>query len=120
MSKAELAKLRDALKDLEPRHRMNPNFQASFLTYPAEDHKFENFYLSTNSGVLDILNEVKPIGSFEDVKANSVTVNLFGYDCKVICLDDLIQIKKTMHRPKDQSILQELLAIKEKLDAKAE
>ncbi len=118
MTKFELTKLRDALKDLEPKHRMNPNVQPSLFDYPNENQIINNFYLKTNSGVLDILNEVKPIGSFERVKENAVTVKLFGYDCKVICLDDLIEIKKSMTRPKDQSTLRELLAVKEALKAK--
>jgi hypothetical protein len=40
---------------------------------------------------------------------------IYGYPCKVISLDDLIEVKRAMNRPKDKSVLQELLLLRERL-----
>ncbi len=117
ITQGELIKLRHALGDLNPKHRMNPNFSPSLLEYPSENQVIDNFYLSTDAGVLDILKEMKPIGSFERIKANAISVKIFGLDCKVICIEDLITIKQSMNRPKDKIVLSELLAVKSRLDS---
>ena len=111
----ELQKLKVALKDLEPKHRMNPSFQPSLDDYPKPGQNLDNYYLKTKSGILDIIKRVDPIGDYEDVKKSAITVQLFGYPCQVISLDDLIKAKSHMTRPKDKSVLQELLAVKAKL-----
>lgn len=115
ITSSELTKLKIALKDLEPKHRMNPNFQPKLEEYPTSGQILDNYYLKTSSGVLDILKKVDPVGSFERIKKNSVEVKIFGYVCKVISLDDLIEVKKHMTRPKDKSVLRELLEVKRKL-----
>lgn len=110
-----LIHLRAALADLAPKHRMNPNFQPSLNEYPPEGQILDNYYLRTNAGVLDILKEVAPAGSFEEIKKRAIEVQVFGYKCKVISIDDLIAIKSVMKRPKDQATLAELLVVKERL-----
>jgi predicted nucleotidyltransferase len=119
MSDENLGKLRGALKGLEPRHRMNPNFQPTLDEYPAPGQKINNYYLRTNSGILDIIEDVRPIGAFERIVARAITVSLFGKKCKVIALDDLIEIKETMTRPKDLATLQELKILRSKIGAKS-
>ena len=116
IDESELQKLKLALKDLEPKHRMNPSFQPSLEEYPKPGQNLDNYYLKTKSGVLDIIKKVDPIGDYEAVKKNAITVQLFGYPCQVISLDDLIKAKNYMTRPKDKSVLQELLAVKRKLN----
>ena len=115
IDESELNKLKEALKDLDPKHRMNPNFQPSLAEYPKLNQQLDNYYLRTKAGVLDIIKKVDPIGSFEELNKNAITVELFGFPCKVIALDDLIQAKKYMTRPKDKSVLLELLEVKKKL-----
>ncbi|MBK9294081.1 MAG: nucleotidyltransferase [Oligoflexia bacterium] len=108
-------KLRQAFKDYHPIHRMNPSFKPSLNDYPKPGQKLENMYLATDIGVLDILENVKPIGDLNCVKAKAIRVKLFGYDCQVISLDDLIEIKKSMPRAKDKTTLAELKHLKSKL-----
>lgn len=116
MTGDNLAKLREALKDLEPQHRMNPNFQPSLNDYPAPGQKITNYYLKTKSGILDIIEDVRPVGSFERIKAKAVSVPLFGRKCNVIALEDLIEVKKSMTRPKDIAILKELQILQRKIN----
>lgn len=108
---AEIEKLRLALKDLHPKHRMNPNFQPSFLTDPKDTSNLRNIYLETDLGVLDIISEVTAIGNFEQVKKNSVTIDVFGQKCRVISMDALIRAKEKMGRPKDRLVVAELRAL---------
>jgi predicted nucleotidyltransferase len=111
----QLLKLREALRDVTPRFRMNPNFKPSFLEHPKRGDELKNIYLETDLGVLDIISELQPVGAFEIVKQRSITIKLYGHPCHVVCLEDLIRIKETMSRPKDKETLLHLRAILKKL-----
>jgi hypothetical protein len=100
ITEAEVEKLRLALNDLHPWHRMN--------------HGVNNIYLKTDLGVLDILSRVPPAGDFEEVKRRSIEVPLYGRRCRVISIDELIRVKESMSRPKDQQTVQELKLIQQK------
>lgn len=115
INEEQVRKLREALKDISPKHRMNPSFKPSFLTHPEKLDGLKNIYLETDLGILDILDEVKPIGNFGTLKAHSITLSLYGQKCRVISLDDLIQVKESMSRPKDKEAALQLKAIREKL-----
>ncbi len=114
----QVAKLRSALKDISPRHRMNPNFKPSFSEFPANLDGVKNIYLETDLGVLDIMSALEPVGDFKRVKENAVTVTLFGYPCKVVSLRDLIHIKETMTRPKDKETLLHLKELLRKTEGR--
>jgi hypothetical protein len=115
ITEEQVAKLREALKDLHPRHRMNPNIRQSFLEYPKEIKGINNIYLETDLGILDILSETQPAGSFDNIRSRSVEISLYGHKCKVISIDDLIKVKESMKRPKDLQAAQELKLIQLKL-----
>jgi len=117
ITEEQLTKLRIALKDLNPCHRMNPNAKHSFLNYPKDSKGFNNIYLETDLGILDILSQTQPAGGFEEIKSRAVEVSLYGYKCKVISIDDLILVKEAMKRPKDLQTVHELQLIKLKLKA---
>jgi predicted nucleotidyltransferase len=112
LSNDEIEKMRKALKDLNPIHRMNLKANVSFQDRPAADEKVQNIYLQTDAGVLDVLSSVTGIGDFEELKKNAISVPLFGKKCWVISLDDLIKAKSAMTRLKDKLVLEELLKIK--------
>ena len=114
MNKNQIRKLKKALQDIHPVHRMNPNFKPSFLKYPKDAEKLNNIYLETDIGVLDILKEATPIGDFKEIKKNAKQITLFGYSCFIMGLDDLIEIKKHLKRAKDRALYKELLEIKKK------
>lgn len=118
MTDEELAKLKAALKDLNPQHRMNKNFQPSLDDFPQKGQKLDNYYLKTNAGVLDIISFVNPVGDFDIIKKNAIEIKVFNNICKVISLDDLIKVKQSMSRDKDKIVLNELLCLKQKLQNK--
>jgi predicted nucleotidyltransferase len=111
ISESEVQKLRMALKDLHPRHRMNPNFKPSFLEEPKTIKGLNNIYLETDLGVLDIISKVSGVGSFEEVKARAIEISIFKHKCKVISIEDLILAKEKLDREKDKIVVKELREI---------
>ena len=105
--------LRECLKDLNPKHRMNPGFKPSFLEIPKENEKLNAIYLETDIGILDILSSVVSVGDYEILKKEAVEIELFGYPCKVISLPHLIASKEALNRDKDKIVLKELYAIRD-------
>jgi predicted nucleotidyltransferase len=93
---------------------MNPNVKHSFLEYPKTVKDTKNIYLQTDLGIFDVLSEVPPAGTFTEIKNRAAEILLYGYNCKVIAIDDLIKIKESMTRAKDIQIAKELKAIKTK------
>lgn len=107
----KISDLRQCLKDIHPKHRMLPQ-KPSFLDVPETASNIKNLYLETDLGIIDIISEVSNVGDFERVKKNAISVPLFGHQCKVISLDDLIKVKKNLGRAKDIALYHELLEIK--------
>ena len=77
-----------------------------------------NFTLTTDIGDVDLLGEIAGIGSYLEVRAASVSVELFGVSCAVLSLDALIAAKRAAGRPKDHTVLPELEALQELRDRK--
>ena len=69
--------------------------------------------LQTDIGEIDLLAEVAGLGSFEDVKRHSITLE--AYERKVATLDlpGLIRAKRAAGREKDLSIIPELESLLE-------
>ena len=84
------------LKDFDPHHRMNPIHKPSFFDEPKEFESLKNIYLETNSGILDIVTLDESLGSFNALKGRALTVSLFGEECHVLSLDDLIRVKELL------------------------
>ena len=72
-----------------------------------------NFTFATDIGDIDLLGEVSGVGDYEDVVADSVSVELFGYRFAVINIGKLIVAKRAAGRPKDLIAVPELEAIQE-------
>jgi hypothetical protein len=114
VSRAEVAKLREALRDLNPRHRLTSQ-KLSFLNNPDPDVDVHNLYLETELGTVDILSSILGVGDFERVRAGSIEIELLGRRCRVISIENLIQAKEALGREKDLLAVKELRAIHEKL-----
>lgn len=110
LSGVTVEKLRTALRDLHPVHRI-ATAGTSFLENPAPGVSVQNLYLQTDLGALDLLGTITGVGDFEQVRASAVEVNLFGRTVKVIGLDALIRAKESVGRQKDLLAAIELRAI---------
>lgn len=116
LTSANVGKLRTALADLQPRHRMTSK-KLSFLDYPPADQSVNNLYLETEGGILDVLSSVLGVGDYQRLRQNAIEVPLFGRKCRVISLEDLILAKEAMGRDKDLLTAKELRAIAAKRKA---
>lgn len=105
-----VARLRAALADWNPKHRMTPQ-RLSFLAFPPVDQPVSNLYLQTDMGVVDILSSILGIGDFERLKQNAEQVEIDGRSYRVMSLNDLITAKEALGREKDLLTAKELRAI---------
>jgi hypothetical protein len=112
LSRENVAKLREVLRDVNPTHRQTPQ-RLSFLDDPSSDVDVKNLYLGTTLGPVDILSSITGVGDYSRVREASVEIEIFGRRCRVISIEDLIRAKESLGRPKDLLAAQELRAILE-------
>jgi hypothetical protein len=105
-----LGKLASALQSVNAKLRNAPPDLPFLLDADTLRHGL-NFTLSTNVGSLDLLGEVRGVGFYEDVIAEAITYEVFGYLFPVIELRRLIVAKRTAGRPKDMIAVVELEAL---------
>ncbi len=77
-----------------------------------------NFRLDTDLGPLDLLGEVRGLGFYPAVLAQSAPGDFLGHAVHVLSLEGLIASKKSAGRAKDKSHLLELEELKKLLDEK--
>lgn len=73
--------------------------------------------LQTDLGPVDVMREVPGIDSFAGLRNRALPMDLGGFIVPVASLDDLIAMKRAANRPKDQSHLLELLALKKLIES---
>src|SRR5215212_11532447 len=107
-----LKQLAEALQSVHARLRNAPE-GLPFILDAETLKRGLNFTFTTDIGDLDLLGEVRGIGSYEAVVAGSIKVELFGYQFVVMDIGKLIRAKRAAGRPKDLLALPELEAIQE-------
>lgn len=75
--------------------------------------EFRMLLIATDLGRLDVLREVQPLGPAESLRSVELEV-VEGRRCQVLDLDQLIEVKAFVGRPKDRIVEQELRAIRER------
>lgn len=113
LTPGNIEKLRKVLADVHPKHRITEK-KPSFLEIPKELDGINNLYLETDVGVLDLISNVIGVGDFSELSKNAIEIKIFGRNCKIISLDDLIKAKTTLKRPKDILVAEELELIRKK------
>jgi len=109
-----MARLLAALRDVHPRNATRPDL-GELKASPEELARYRNLYLLTDIGRLDVLGELPPIGGYAEALVHALKVEIFGSACAVLGLEDLIRIKRSLARPKDQEVAAELEMIRERL-----
>ena len=112
-----ILKLRQVLQPYNPKLRITPK-KLPFLEYPKDISKLKNLYLETDLGIVDLISNITGVGDFQRVASHAKTIELFGYTCKVIALEDLIEAKTALGREKDLAMVKELKVIQERLQKK--
>jgi predicted nucleotidyltransferase len=72
-----------------------------------------NFTLTTAVGDIDLLGEITGGGGYGDLARATVTIQIFGVECRCLSLEKLIEVKRAAGRPKDFEAIAELEAIQE-------
>lgn len=109
-----LTRLLSALEDLDVRHATRPDLRvadeplARLLT-------FRLLLLETDMGRLDVLREVSPIGPYAAL--HTVEIQVGPLRCKILGLDDLITVKRSLTRPQDAEVAIQLEAIRARSSA---
>ena len=102
-----LTRLLAALRESHPRHRMQPQ-RSALPEDPAAFVGWRNLYVVTDEGQLDILGEITGVGTLDALLPKSVLLDLGGFQCRVMGIEDLILAKRTLGRPKDLRVVLEL------------
>ena len=72
-----------------------------------------NFTLITTLGALDLLGEIIGGGGYEDLKPETIKIEVAGAECMCLSLERLIEVKRSAGRPKDLETIAELEQILE-------
>ena len=72
-----------------------------------------NFTLTTSLGAIDLLGEITGGGDYEALVGDTITVSIFGFDCRCLTLEALIRVKRAVGRPRDLEAIAELEALLE-------
>ena len=102
-----ISRILRALEGTHPRQRMRPDrppLSADSAAYVG----FKNLHVVTDFGQLDFLGEITGIGGFAEVTKGAETLDLGGFNCRVVSLENLIKAKRTLARPKDLRAAAEL------------
>lgn len=105
-----MRRLAVALKPHDWRHALVPGRPPIDMT-PEELAMLKNLYIQTDLGRVDVLGEIPPIESFDRLRAKAVKITYLGHECRVVHLDDLIEMKTALARPQDQLVVQQLRAL---------
>ncbi|MEX1368254.1 MAG: hypothetical protein AB1Z98_34305 [Nannocystaceae bacterium] len=110
LTEHNLARLLAALEPFRPHHATRPDLGVVWQT-PAELKRFRLLLLDTELGRLDVLGTVEPIGGFDALE--SVEMSLIpNTPVRVLSLDQLIEVKAHLRRPKDKIVEAELRSIR--------
>ena len=111
-----LKKLTSVLSNLQPRLRgVDPKLPFVF-DWTTLQHG-TNLTFVTSLGDIDLLGEVKGVGTYDDLLRVSITVDLEGFPTKILSIASLIVAKQAADRPKDQAGLTVLYALRDALDS---
>ena len=125
---ANLTRLVKALAPLHPRLRVSgmTDEEAAALAFHFDEHAVRQspmMTLRTDAGDLDLLSAVSGIGSYDQVRAASVSIELFGATISVLDLPGFVAAKRAAGRPKDLLALPQIeaaLRLREQQRAKDE
>jgi predicted nucleotidyltransferase len=107
-----LARLATALEPWEPYLRGAP----PGLPFRWDEATLEaglNFTLTTRLGALDLLGEIAGGGGYDDLRAHTVELELFGVPCRCLDLETLIRVKRAAGRPRDLEAIAELEVLRD-------
>jgi len=96
---------------------LNPRFRIASGVRPVRETAetlatWRNLYLACDLGALDVLGEHPGGRTYDEIASRSVTARIFGHDCQLISIEDLIHVKESLGREKDRQVAHELRVIR--------
>jgi hypothetical protein len=107
-----LKRLVAALAPFRPRPRGFPD-DLPYVWNPATLRNSTVLTLKTDLGDIDLLAEVAGVGTWDEVKAQSLEIEAFERRLRILDLPALIKSKRAAGRPKDLAVLHELESLLE-------
>lgn len=107
-----LRKLADVLSPLNPRPRNFDKDLPYIFDWTTLQHG-TNFTFVTTLGDVDLLGEVKGVGSYHDLVKQSLEIDLDGFKTHILSIPSLIIAKEAAGRLKDEAGLKVLYALQE-------
>lgn len=107
-----LKKIAVVLSPLKPRLRGVDNSLPFIFDWTTLQHG-TNFTFTTTLGDIDLLGEVKGVGSYDDLLKESLEIDLDGFKTHILSIPSLIVAKEAAGRPKDELGLKVLYALQE-------
>jgi len=111
-TRENLKKLASVLAPLKPRPRGFPENLPFVFDWSTLQHG-TNFTFTTSMGDIDLLGEVKGLGTYDELRKNSIIVNLDGFPTNILSIPGLIIAKEAAGRPKDEPGLRVLYALRD-------
>ena len=105
-----LKSVASVLTPLKPRPRNFPENLPYIFDWTTLQHG-TNFTFETLMGDIDLLGEVKGVGSYDDLVPVSIQVELDGFPTRILSISSLIVAKRAAGRPKDEAGLVVLEAL---------
>src|SRR5258708_2815310 len=109
-TRENLSRLADVLSPLKPRPRGFGKELPFVFDWTTLQHG-TNFTLTTSMGDVDLLGEVKGVGTYQDLADESIVVDLDGHSTKILSIPALIRAKEAAARQKHKAGLKVLYAL---------
>ena len=112
LTEPNIERILHAVLPFSPHHATRPDLGVIWQS-PAELTRFRLLLLQTDIGRLDVLGQVEPLGHFSDLE--TVALELVpGRQVRVLSLEQLIEVKAHLRRPKDKIVERELRTIRDR------
>ncbi len=109
-----LKRIANVLAPLTPRPRGIDSDMPFVFDWSTLQHG-TNFTFQTSMGDVDLLGEVKGLGNYEELVADSILIDLGGFPTRILSIPSLIIAKEAAARAKDMPGLTVLYALRESL-----
>ena len=107
-----ITRIVNALKPIKPYLRGAPPGLPFDWSVPTVQRGL-NFTLVTSLGALDLLGEIVGGGGYEQLREETIEVEIAGINCLCLNLERLIAVKRAAGRPKDLEVIAELQQIRD-------
>lgn len=107
-----LKRIAQSLAPLNPKLRGHPSDLPFVFDWTTLEHG-TNFTFTTDLGDLDLLGEVKGVGTYADLVDKSIVIDLDGFETRILSIPGLIAAKTAAARDKDAAGLKVLYALQE-------